>query len=955
MAIDPEENIATEENGDELENENTHSSLRQGENEIHKESKHSLEEEPTTEAEAVGLEEYDEETYRNGEYGHYGMVDNEEDEDEEEYGREELVLEPNDRLMATVQQKLKEQLLQQKKEVSEDIREKSEILQQCKREREDLGVKLYGFQQQLVRTQSQLEESQDHLTKVAQSRGYYDKKLNYLKENLETREKVRIGYEGCVKECQDELDKLNLLLQNFKLYIEESKAELKVVKRVASKTSKNLETEERMKERQDIVIDRLSELINAKEKEVKYLQYQANEQAKETTLVKSTLNEAQSEIESIQFEKNQILNQWKFSLIGMQRRDEVFAQIRNVIEEVQNILKANENEMLGVKTSIVEEQAKNEKLSHTYNRIEGYIAYTKRKLTEADKKELKQRSNYSNLAKALKAAEEKSFIQAGDLADLQNENMLIAKENKNYRAKIQAINKELVDNLSEQSSLKIVDQGHQTGIKKIQSIVSNMNNKKETIWNEMTRAAVAIEEVRFKNEGLKDTLGKKIESSNEQTSNLAEYEQKLRKSHVQVEVKQRQLDALNKQIAALIENYSGQENSGPLESEIANLQRAINQKSNENLDLEQFWLKHQQELIEISQKNNSTIEGIGDHENEEGVLFCRKQRLDIEIENEENEISAISKRMYQLQNQISKIQALVLGKGEEIESQLKKNRDMEKDTLLSLKKAEKEMIVRQREIEELVHEKDSHKAKIVEIERQCLLWEKKIQLGKEIKEAVDPSVGASEITTMKKEIYRMKLRLKHLKKVQTDLIKKMEMSIKKRGDIAHVGKLTTRSKAMTSVNLKKGIKEYEKKLMEVVRELNIIEKDKRQIMDTQKRLGEIVDEKVHSVEFFKRRLEESEHTHNELKNVYEKVCFDSDVQSEICDQYEKILDGSEEVNITERDAIIIEGEESRKQYQLKTIYEMIKEKHPGRSLYSAIAEADDEIVNTILNAIQEKQ
>jgi len=49
-------------------------------------------------------------------------------------------------------------------------------------------------------------------------------------------------------------------------------------------------------------------------------------------------------------------------------------------------------------------------------------------------------------------------------------------------------------------------------------------------------------------------------------------------------------------------------------------------------------------------------------------------------------------------------------------------------------------------------------AEIVEAERQILLWERKIQLEKEMQDALDPTIGQTEIVAMRKEIHRMNLR-----------------------------------------------------------------------------------------------------------------------------------------------------------------------------------------------------
>ena len=54
-------------------------------------------------------------------------------------------------------------------------------------------------------------------------------------------------------------------------------------------------------------------------------------------------------------------------------------------------------------------------------------------------------------------------------------------------------------------------------------------------------------------------------------------------------------------------------------------------------------------------------------------------------------------------------------------------------------------------------------AEIVEAERQILLWERKITLEKEMQEALDPTIGQTEIVAMRMEIHRMELRLNVLK------------------------------------------------------------------------------------------------------------------------------------------------------------------------------------------------
>jgi coiled-coil domain-containing protein 40 len=55
-------------------------------------------------------------------------------------------------------------------------------------------------------------------------------------------------------------------------------------------------------------------------------------QEQETKAAVDTLHDAATEMEAIQFEKRQLLHQWKSSLIGLQRRDEVLQSVEKSIQ-----------------------------------------------------------------------------------------------------------------------------------------------------------------------------------------------------------------------------------------------------------------------------------------------------------------------------------------------------------------------------------------------------------------------------------------------------------------------------------------------------------------------------------------------------------------------------------------------------------------------------------------------
>ena len=58
-----------------------------------------------------------------------------------------------------------------------------------------------------------------------------------------------------------------------------------------------------------------------------------------------------------------------------------------------------------------------------------------------------------------------------------------------------------------------------------------------------------------------------------------------------------------------------------------------------------------------------------------------------------------------------------------------------------------------------------------------MLWEKKIQLTQETREAIDYEVGEGDIKIMKCEIHRMEVRYQQLLRQQEILVQSMEKSV----------------------------------------------------------------------------------------------------------------------------------------------------------------------------------
>merc|ERR1719158_1441452 len=167
---------------------------------------------------------------------------------------------------------------------------------------------------------------------------------------------------------QDEQNQLNITLRQVEEYNEQMKAEIQVTRRATYKAEDHTKTVEKSKVKQDHLIDTMNEDLKRMTEQKALLEAQLVAQKQETEAATTTLREASREMEAIEFEKKQLLQQWRSSLVGMQRRDEALQNVQQALTEQAEMELAVESEIRGLQTSIRQEQERHEQLSSLRDR-----------------------------------------------------------------------------------------------------------------------------------------------------------------------------------------------------------------------------------------------------------------------------------------------------------------------------------------------------------------------------------------------------------------------------------------------------------------------------------------------------------------------------------------------------------------------------------------------------------
>ena len=104
-------------------------------------------------------------------------------------------------------------------------------------------------------------------------------------------------------------------------------------------------------------------------------------------------------------------------------------------------------------------------------------------------------------------------------------------------------------------------------------------------------------------------------------------EQEIKRRVILIEQKQNQIDLMNKRLESLKEKAGGIE-LGPFELEIVNLQKSITQIGKEIFDLEQTWLKEQNELVHLTTEKESLVKETESMRLKHTILTARKLRTE---------------------------------------------------------------------------------------------------------------------------------------------------------------------------------------------------------------------------------------------------------------------------------------------------------------------------------------
>ncbi|XP_058531635.1 coiled-coil domain-containing protein 40 [Ochotona princeps] len=693
-----------------------------------------------------------------------------------------VVLDPNHPLMTRFQSALKSYLNRQIEKLKLDLKELDVANKQSRAQRQELGVNLYRVQQHLARLQTQLEKSHDRYSLVACARRQKEEELQDARA-LYARTCATAGQERKkLTALQTEMEKLALHLFYMQNIDQDVRDDICVMKQVVKKAETERMRAEMEKKKQDLFVDQLTTRAKQLEENIALFEAQYAAQAEDTRVLRSAVSKASMEIETINLEKKRILRQWASSLVSMRHRDEEHRAILEALRECQHHAKSVDGEVEAYKKSIVQEEERNEKLARILTRVETEASLMQKLTAQCLGRQEALHSEFNTYRLTLQDTEDalaKGHQEhSAVMEELQAVRLGVRQELELKRSLDASILEKLQEHMTSNKMTKYFSQL----LRRLQKERTNMVTHLSKIDGDIAQTTLDVTNTSCRLDSHRKALAeldKEVKKLNELITNS---ENEISRRTILIERKQGLINFFNKQLEQTVSELGGEE-MGPLELELKRLRKLLEEQGAQLVQAQGTWLRLQQEMVKATQEREEQLGLLDTFKKEMRILEQKKLRTESKIDQEKKEQKQIERHLRDLDHDLKKLNVLSSQNRSSSEELQHGNLVAQNEFVRELKDLERETIELQEKLSQLTEEKAAILRDLVEAEHQIMVWEKRIQLAREMRASVDSEMGQTEMCAMKAEIHRMKVRLGQLLKQQEKMIHAMEAAVSHRETI----------------------------------------------------------------------------------------------------------------------------------------------------------------------------
>ncbi|GBM14666.1 Coiled-coil domain-containing protein 40 [Araneus ventricosus] len=666
------------------------------------------------------------------------------------------VLDSSHPLMLKYQKDLKERLLNLLRETEEHIVDLNRAVTGQENENKHFAERGYELQKEL-------KSQEDKLKSIHEK---YELQIKMKEKVEEARETIRKKFEDAEKARQDELkrdldfqtkleDAAFEVVQLASLQME-TYTDAKSLKRAVEKTTKDRELLEIEKLRQDLLISRLeNDKFNLEDKINRY-KTQWSIKKEEAADLRKELIAANSEMEVIHFERQQIVHQWRQSLASLEKQDRVLAEIRDSARKFEDDASTLNMDISACKKSVRKELERNEQLVYQLQFKESDIMRSQKELGEILEKHNDLEENISVMDRTVEITEQ-------ELKVLNDNKVLHEKEIDGKDRELQkvygyqkSLEKKHMDMLHEKMTITKASKYTEKLIKDIRNSIRSNEDKGSKKENEKEKLLLKLDNLRTYLNNMENNLSDLQKERRERAILKDKSEMNVLKTREKLDLKRGEVRELENQLKEMISQAGGQE-LAPFERELASLRKEITTAEQGKRNMEQEYLRCQQELFSLSKQSAVKSDENEFYQKKIAVVESKKLQLEADISKEEKDIKEIQNRIQHTKDEIAHVSKILRERSEVQENVLQVIALSKSDYIKTLKDAEMNYLQKQNELKLLRRKKKKHFRKLIEAQRHIVYWEGKVRLAEETRKILKSESHLFEFSNIRSEIRRLQV------------------------------------------------------------------------------------------------------------------------------------------------------------------------------------------------------
>ncbi|CAG0920146.1 unnamed protein product, partial [Notodromas monacha] len=648
----------------------------------------------------------------------------------------------------------------------------------------DLGVKLYDAKKTFDQRRDRLNDVSVKLATAIETRKLKQDAVSQFRSEVARASQIVSENRKLSNELDDEAARLAGDARVLAALRKDVDLQMDILKNAVQKTEKDLDSNEEMKQRQDLFVDRLEQEVLKRERRKEYLFQKLNESKDDMSSLETELKRLNAVVEENKKGVDAAETGWRNAVSKAATRQDNYARLNENLNKLRSEATVTQNAILATRRLAMKEMEEHERLTDvkrdldTQNaRVSAVMSQHLREIDELNSESGEKLNFAGEITSCLESetARNSALVVQRDavFAELQK-----------VKAKREEVEAEIVANLRVSEAGKNAVKHFNRLKAELRDVSRNLEAQVADLENTIAAGDLAIASANVEISNLKSSLNLQTEDVRKRSDCLKRVVRELKSQDDLLVKKHSKVDQLSKKLAALtgaVEMTKELEEGELLQRSINALKEEVNEARNTEKLIQRTWLKLQHESLELNRRRTSTEKEISDLEDKSALMSEKYSHLAIELETERRDVLFIRKTIRDLRNAVTQL-TNELSKVEE--SRLSFERETElKELELSgkMKEIDAEIVTKRSEIQDGLQALGELTAQIVEAEAITSAWDRKYHMCKDFKDvAAEEDSENGEMALRRAELNRLIHEAEMIRQRREQLTQKLENCVHRR-------------------------------------------------------------------------------------------------------------------------------------------------------------------------------